>query len=286
VKPIRDPGWTCMEYVRTGRAEKDIIMRVMFDTIRKETIILHSVAVKLGLKASGGPAWLTHQGEDPRYSSCRYMVLVMDWNGRGERIKARGVSYTTTQEQRDDPGGRQRGFPGDCLGGPEGQPGGGPSGHDHRQGQPGVDARPDAGGTVQAIHPDVDEPQPALHPQGKRVDPRYGIPGEPASEAAAQLNRGPIGGVFCTTVCGVFHRTPAGYTADRKTRRKRNMSCYVLLSAVSNPPLLPTIPPPPCGPFHLPVAVFIRIRRTRESPPPHTLIPMAMSVAAGIRQQR
>jgi hypothetical protein len=66
VKPIRDPGWTCMEYVRTGRSEKDIIMRVMFDTIREETIILHSVPVKLGLKASGGPAWLTHQGEDPR----------------------------------------------------------------------------------------------------------------------------------------------------------------------------------------------------------------------------
>jgi hypothetical protein len=32
---IRNPGWTCVEYVRTGRSEKDIIMRVMFDTIRE-----------------------------------------------------------------------------------------------------------------------------------------------------------------------------------------------------------------------------------------------------------
>jgi hypothetical protein len=54
---IRDPGWTCVEYVRTGRSERDIVMRVMFDTIREQTIILHSVAAKLGLRASGGPAW-------------------------------------------------------------------------------------------------------------------------------------------------------------------------------------------------------------------------------------
>jgi hypothetical protein len=81
-------------------------------------------------------------------------------------------------------------------------------------------------------------------------------------------------------MCKFFHRTPAGYTAVRKTRRKRNMSCYVLLSAVSNPLLLLATPPPPCAPFHLPVAVFIRIRRTRESPPPHTLTPMVNSEAA------
>jgi hypothetical protein len=63
---IRNPGRTCVEYVRTGRSEKDIVMRVMFDTIRERTIILHSVAVKLGLRASGGPVWLGHRGEDPR----------------------------------------------------------------------------------------------------------------------------------------------------------------------------------------------------------------------------
>jgi hypothetical protein len=44
-------------------------MRVMFDTTRNDTIILHAVTVRLGLTASGGPQWLTCEGEDPRYSS-------------------------------------------------------------------------------------------------------------------------------------------------------------------------------------------------------------------------
>jgi hypothetical protein len=44
----------------------------------------------------------------------------------------------------------------------------------------------------------------------------------------------------------------------------------VLLSVVSSPPLHP---PPPWVPFHLPAAMFIRIRRTRESPPPLTHLP-------------
>ncbi len=42
-----------------------------------------------------------------------------------------------------------------------------------------------------------------------------------------------------------FHRTPAGYTAERMTRRKRNMGCYGLLSAschLSPPPS--NFPPP------------------------------------------
>ncbi len=67
-----------MEYVRTGRSQRDIVMRVMFDTIRERTKILHSVAVKLGLRASGGPVWLGHRGEDPRYSSCEYEVPLLD----------------------------------------------------------------------------------------------------------------------------------------------------------------------------------------------------------------
>jgi hypothetical protein len=46
-----------------------------------------------------------------------------------------------------------------------------------------------------------------------------------------------------------FNRTPDGYTAGRKTRRKRDMSCYGLLSAArhpSSPPFLtsPTSPLP------------------------------------------
>jgi hypothetical protein len=108
---IREPGWTCVEYVRTGRSEKDNIMRVMFDTIRERSIILHSVAVKLGLRASGGPVWLGHRGEDPRYSSCEYEVPVLDWKGRSEWIKARGVSYTTPSERRDIPEGARDAFP-------------------------------------------------------------------------------------------------------------------------------------------------------------------------------
>ncbi len=36
-------------------------------------------------------------------------------------------------------------------------------------------------------------------------------------------------------MCGIFYRTPAGYTVDRKTRRKRNMGCYWLLSASCHP---------------------------------------------------
>jgi hypothetical protein len=46
---------------------------------------------------------------------------------------------------------------------------------------------------------------------------------------------------------GFFHRTPAGYTAERKTRRKRNMGCYELLSVSchpSPPPLLLPLPTP------------------------------------------
>ncbi len=111
VRTIRDPGWTCVEYVRTGRSERDSVMRVMFDTIREQTIIRHSVAVKLGLSASGGPAWLGHRGEDQRYSSCRYMVPVLDWKGRSEWIEARGVSYTTPSERRDAPEGAREAFP-------------------------------------------------------------------------------------------------------------------------------------------------------------------------------
>ncbi len=108
---LRDPGWTCVQYVRTGRSSEDIFMRVMFDTIRERSIILHSVTVKLGLRASGGPMWLGHRGEDRRYSSCMYEVSVLDWKGRSEWIKARGVSYTTPSEQRDMPEGARETFP-------------------------------------------------------------------------------------------------------------------------------------------------------------------------------
>jgi hypothetical protein len=33
------------------------------------------------------------------------------------------------------------------------------------------------------------------------------------------------GGVYGTAESRIFHRTPAGHTAERKTRRKRNRGC-------------------------------------------------------------
>jgi hypothetical protein len=93
-----------------GRTGEDIFMRVMFDTIRERSIILHSVGVKLWLRASGGPMWLSHRGEDPRYSSCEYEVPVLDWKGCSESIKAKGVNYTTPSEQRDMPEGAREAF--------------------------------------------------------------------------------------------------------------------------------------------------------------------------------
>ena len=55
--------------------------------------------------------WLNHPGEDPRYSSCVYEVPVLDWKGRRDWIKARGVSYATPSEQRDMPEGAMEAFP-------------------------------------------------------------------------------------------------------------------------------------------------------------------------------
>ncbi len=68
-----------------------------------------------------------------------------------------------------------------------------------------------------------------------------------------------------------FYRTPAGYTADRKTRRKRDMSCYGLLSAASHPPLhLP--PPPHCASVAQPAAMLSGLEgRGRAPPSPHLI---------------
>jgi hypothetical protein len=41
---LRDPGWTCVLFVKTGGANQDIFIRVMFDTIREQSVVLHSVA--------------------------------------------------------------------------------------------------------------------------------------------------------------------------------------------------------------------------------------------------
>ncbi len=63
----------------------------------------------------------------------------------------------------------------------------------------------------------------------------------------------------------------------QQTERQGERDIWIAVCDISylpNPP-----PPPPCAPVHLPVAVFIRIRRTRESPP-HTPTPMVKSEAA------
>jgi len=48
---------------------------------------------------------------DPDPVRCKYEVPVLDWKGRSEWIKARGVSYTTPSERRDIPEGAREAFP-------------------------------------------------------------------------------------------------------------------------------------------------------------------------------
>ncbi len=151
--------------------------------------------------------------------------------------------FTRSQRSRETPEGHQRGVPGDCLGGPEGQPGGGPGGHDHRQGQPGVDAHPNAGGAVRAVHPGVDGPQPTLPHQGEQADLRGGIADGPASEATAQPNGGPIRGVFCTVMCEFFIEPPPD-TQQTERQGERGLWVVVVLLSVGSS-LLPPRPPPP-----------------------------------------
>jgi hypothetical protein len=204
---LRDPGWTCVQYVRTGRTGEDIFMRVMFDTIRERSIILHSVAVKLGLRASGGPIWLGHRGEDSRYSSCEYKVPVLDWKGCSQWIKARGVSYTTPSKQRDMPKGAREAFPEITWSSVKVSQGAGPVdmiiGRDNPEW-----ASPGAGGAVRAVHLDVDEPVPALHPPGERGDTLEAV----AAERGRRERCGPHGARSgeCAALPNpeFFHRTP------------------------------------------------------------------------------
>jgi hypothetical protein len=159
-------------------------MRVMFDTVREQSIILHSVAVKLGLRASGGPMWLVYQGEDARYSSCVYKVPVLDWKGRSNWIKARGVSHTTPSEQRDMPEGAREAFPEIALSGVTVSQAAGQSGQSR------VDASSGAGGAVRAVHPDVDKPEPTLHPPGQRGGALEAV----AARRGRRKRCGPCGG--------------------------------------------------------------------------------------------
>jgi hypothetical protein len=69
-----------VEYVRTGMSKEDTVMRVMFDTIRNDTIILHDVAVRLGLRARGGPLWLTIGARTP--GTAAESMWCQSWTGR------------------------------------------------------------------------------------------------------------------------------------------------------------------------------------------------------------
>ena len=109
---LRDPGWTCVLFVKTGGANQDIFIRVMFDTIREQSVVLHSVA------GAEGQRW-TDVGEP---SGRRPEV---------QQLRVRGTSPGLEGTQRLDQGprcelhdtigaagharGRERGVPGDRL---------------------------------------------------------------------------------------------------------------------------------------------------------------------------
>ncbi len=69
-----------------------------------------------------------------------------------------------------------------------------------------------------------------------------------------------------------FHRTPAGHTAERKTRRKRNAGCYELLSAPCHPSSPPS-PSPHRASVAPPAATLSGLAEGRLLPPPFTHVP-------------
>ncbi len=79
---------------------------------------------------------------------------------------------------------------------------------------------------------------------------------------------GPIGGVYGAAKSRIFYRTPAGYTAKKKTRRKRNRGCWGLLSVAHQP--LPPLPLPPThrAPAALPGAALSGLAERRPPPSP------------------
>jgi hypothetical protein len=75
--------------------------------------------------------------------------------------------------------------------------------------------------------------------------------------------------LYCTAESRIFHRTPTGYTAERKTRRKRNRGCYGLLSIPRQPSSPPTSPPPPHrASVTPPAATLSGLAEGRLLPPP------------------
>ncbi len=72
--------------------------------------------------------------------------------------------------------------------------------------------------------------------------------------------------LYGTAESRIFHRTPAGHTAEKKTRRKRNRGCYGLLS-VPRQPFSPLPLPPTSRACRIACGYVIRIS-WRETPPP------------------
>jgi hypothetical protein len=72
---------------------------------------------------------------------------------------------------------------------------------------------------------------------------------------------------YCTALLKAefFHRTPAGHTSERKTRRKRNRGCYGLLS-VSRQPFSPPPPLPQRASVAPPVATLSGLAEGRHLP--------------------
>ncbi len=65
-----------------------------------------------------------------------------------------------------------------------------------------------------------------------------------------------------------FHRTPAGRTAERKTRRKKNMGCYELLSIPCHPSSPPSNFPLPTPRICCTACGHVIRISWRETPPP------------------
>ncbi len=74
--------WKCVKVLRTGKSTNDPVLRVMFDGSQPDTIILHTAAENVGLRASRESQWLASEDKVPMFSSCKYTVSIVDWKGR------------------------------------------------------------------------------------------------------------------------------------------------------------------------------------------------------------
>ncbi len=83
-----------------------------------------------------------------------------------------------------------------------------------------MDAGPGAGGAVRAVHSDVDESEPALHPSRERGNKLEAVAPEKGRRKCCGLHGGPIRGVFCTATCGIFSSNPRRTHSGKKDKEK------------------------------------------------------------------